>query len=146
MACIEGNSELQFFVTSARDDDQYPKLVRISEDLSYAEELRRGVLRNRKCAQDLRLFLEAGRRLVDDPSEWDDTVAISLPWQSVPGSNPLDVDAVEEGPMAAVVFIRVAALSVLAFATVMSPELIGQPLFGPPNYIVRPEDLALYPN
>ena len=77
--------------------------------------------------------------------DWDDMVAVALPWQSVAGSNPLDVDPVEEGPMAAVVFIAFAILSVAVFAALAAPELIGQPLFGPPNYIVRPEDLnSLY--
>ena len=70
---------------------------------------------------------------MDRPEEWDDIVAVSLPWQSVAGSNQLDVDPVEEGPMAAVVFIGLASLSVVLFAAVMAPELIGQPLFGPPE-------------
>ena len=141
LACIEGTTELVF---STPSNSGQPKLIRVSEDLSYAIDLKRGVLRNRKCAQDLRLFLETGRRLLDDAGEWDDIVAISLPWGSVPGSNPLDVDPVEEGPMAAIVFIGIAAFAVIAFASVMGPELIGQSLFGPPNYIVRPEDLGSF--
>ena len=138
LACIEGNTELTF--TESINSKGEHQLVRISEDLSYAEDLRRGVLRNRKCAEDLRLFLETGRRLVNDSIEWDDTVATSFSWQSVPGSNPLDVDAVEEGPVAAVVFIGIAALSVLVFASVVAPEMVGQSLFVHPNYIVKPGD------
>jgi hypothetical protein len=139
LACIEGSTELLF------SDEPNQKVLRIKEELSYAEDLRRGVLQNRKCSQDLRLFLEVGRRLVDDPEEWDTKVARALPWESVAGSNPLDVDPVEEGPMAAMVFIGLAACSVILFASLAAPELIGQNLFGPPNYIVRPEDLnSLY--
>ena len=141
LACIEGTTELTF---SATEKSGASKLIRISEDLSYASDLKRGVLRNRKCAQDLRLFLESGRRLVNDPNEWVDKVAVSLPWQSVPGSSTLDIEPIEEGPVVAVAFVAIAALGVLVFAAVTAPELVGQSLFGPPNYIVQPEDLGSF--
>jgi hypothetical protein len=147
LACIEGTTELQFSraklnITDEIDNNnEGPDVVRISEELAYAQDLKRGALQNRKCAQDLRLFLETGRRMCNNPQEWDDKVARSLPWESVPGSNVMDVDPVEEGPVAAVLFIGFAALCILLFASVMGPELIGQSLFGPPSYIVRPEDL-----
>lgn len=140
IACIEGNTELVF--SNSEPDN---KVVRITESLSYAEDLRRGALQNRKCSQDLRLFLEAGRRMTGNLEEWDTKVALGLPWQSVAGFNPLDVDPVEEGPLAALAFIGFAALGVTLFAAVLAPELIGQNLFSPPTYIVRPEDLnSLY--
>ncbi|CAB9515596.1 expressed unknown protein [Seminavis robusta] len=133
LACIEGTTTLQYSKNS--------KVIRITEDLAYAEDLRRGALQNRKCAQDLRLFLEAGRRLQDRPSDWDDSVATSLPWSTVAGSNPLDVDPVEEGPSVAIAFVGIVFLSLLVFASAIAPQLIGQSLFGPPNYIVSPEEL-----
>ena len=144
LACIEGSTEVQFSDNSNRsskDDQQQFKVVRLTEDLVYAEDLRRRVLRNRKCAQDLRIFLETARCMIDDREDWYDTVAMSLPWQSVPGSGPLDVEPVEEGPMAAFVFVGVTLASIVLFASVLGPELIGQSLFGPTNYIVPPADL-----
>lgn len=144
LACIEGNTEVQFSTTKLKttSNNEFAKVVRLTENLAYAQDLSRGVLRNRRCAQDLRIFLESGRRPMDKPiDKWDDQVAVSMPWQSVPGSGPLDVEAVEEGPLAAVVFVGFAIASVFLFANLMGPELIGQSLFGPPNYIVRPEDL-----
>ena len=133
LACIEGTSELVF-----SNDGM---LLSISEDLSYAQDLARGSLQNRKCADDLRLFLETGRRISSN-NNWDDIVAQALPWSSVPGSNPLDVTPMEEGEEGGpVIFLGIAAVLLLGFANAVGPLLIGQSLFGPTNYIVQPQDL-----
>lgn len=139
LACIEGTSELRF-------DTKSGMLIAIAEELAYAQDLRRGVLLNRRCSADLRVFLETGRRMnvarsTQNNDEWDDIVATALPWSSVPGSNPLDVDPVEEGDGPAIVFLGIVALVLLGFANIIGPQLIGQSLFGPPNYIVPPEEL-----
>jgi hypothetical protein len=140
LACIRGITTLEFgsAPTTTADEKTTRILLRsISEDLAYAQDLQRGVLKNRKCAADLRLFLETGRRIVADDTagnDWDTTVALALPWQTVPGNNPLDVDPQEEGPMAAAVFMVVAIFALVAFAALLAPELIGQSLFsGPPT-------------
>jgi hypothetical protein len=141
LACIQGTSELTLSASSTTDKKL---VVSISEDLDYAQDLQRGVLLNRRCAADLRVFLETGRRMNkanNKNEDWDDIVAKALPWSSVPGSNPLDVDAIEEGDGPAIIFLGIVAVVLLGFANVIGPQLIGQSLFGPPNYIVRPEDL-----
>jgi hypothetical protein len=148
LACIEGATELQFSkwknsTTKGTKAQERWILTRLSEDLAYARDLRSGGLQNRKCAQDLRVFLETGRRMSETQIDWDTKIALRLPWQSVPGSNPLDVDPVEEGPTAGLYFIGFATVIVLLFANMVAPELIGQSLFGPPNYITRPEDLYM---
>ena len=158
LACVQGTSMCRLSSPTGVDSDgnqQKGFVVSIQEDLGYAQDLRRGVLRNRKCAQDLRLFLETGRR-IDSHSglatgstksieDWDETVATSLPWQTVPGMNPLDIDPnsndEETDLLIPVFFLGSVALTLLGFATVMAPELIGQSLFGPPNYIVPPSEL-----
>ena len=117
LACIEGMTELQF----SKD----LKVEKVSEELSYAVDIRRGVLRNRRCSQDLRLFLETGRRMnKGSPDEWYNRVATSLPWQSVPGSGAMDVDPVEEGSSAAV-FMGFSLLVVLLFSSLLAPALLG---------------------
>mmetsp|Transcript_11346 Transcript_11346/g.20683 ORF Transcript_11346/g.20683 Transcript_11346/m.20683 type:complete len:366 (-) Transcript_11346:96-1193(-) len=147
LACIEGTTQLQFV---NKNDDGWT-LRSIREELSYAQDLQRGRLRNRRCAADLRLFLETARRMDhgdadrgttgDDEKDWDDVVATCLPWQSVPGSNPLDLEPSEEGPEAALVALGLAAIIMVTFANVMAPLLLGQSLFGPPTYIVPPSEL-----
>jgi hypothetical protein len=139
LACIQGTSELTLGATTT----DKKLVVSISEDLDYAQDLQRGVLLNRRCAADLRVFLETGRRMKanNQNEDWDDTVAKALPWSSVPGSNSLDVDAIEEGDGPVIVFLGIVALVLLGFANIIGPQLIGQSLFGPPNYVVRPEDL-----
>ncbi len=124
LACIEGTSELIF----SEGDDM---LVSITEELSYAQDLQRGCLLNRRCSDDLRLFLETGRRSSAFASTWDDVVAKALPWTSVPGSGPLDVtptaDDEEDGPVA---FLGVAALLLVGFTNFAGPQLIGQSFVG----------------
>ena len=135
LACIEGTTTLEF-------DHDYTKLTSITEDLSYAQDLARGGLQNRKCATDLKLFLETGRRVGVDADTWYETVNDNLSWMSVPGMNPMDIDPQDDGPMAPLLFLGVAGVTIVGFAALIAPELIGQSLFfGPPNYIVRPEDL-----
>ena len=50
LALIEGRAILKF------DDDG--ALTAVSDEIYFADLCRRGQLRNRRCAQDLRLFLE----------------------------------------------------------------------------------------
>jgi hypothetical protein len=133
LACIEGTTTLEF-------DSSFTTLKSIVEDLGYAQDLARGGLQNRKCASDLRLFLETGRRVGADADNWYEAVS-NLSWMSVPGMNPMDMDPQDDGPMAPLVFLGVTGATILGFAALVAPELIGQSLFGPPNYIVRPEDL-----
>lgn len=145
LACIEGITTLHF--DTSTDEG---RVSQISEDLVYAMDLQNGKLQNRKCSDDLRIFLESGRRIATDNDEnnnnnynndWDDAVATRLPWSSVAGSNVLDVDPTEEGDGAAIAFLGFVGLVLVAFANIAGPELIGQSLFGPPHYIVKPEDL-----
>ena len=135
LACIEGQSRLRF-----ADLDSRPTLVSITEELSYAQDLKRGLLLNRRCSSDLRLFLETARG-VGFWLDWEERVAASLPWEQVPGSGSLDIEPDEDGPIASFIFLAVVATVVVAFANALAPELIGQSLFGPPNYIIRPESL-----
>jgi hypothetical protein len=137
LACIQGLTDLRF--------DENQKLVLIEEDLVYAMDLQRGALQNRKCADDLRLFLESGRRLDSiDADDWYDRVATALAWSSVPGSGPLDMDETVEGPTAALIFVGVAFGSVLCLASLLAPELLGQSLWGSPHLLVpQVDDWAL---
>ena len=130
LSCICGISDLTFETNSSSQNSVF-MLKSIEEDLEYSLDLNRGALLNRKCSDDLRLFLEAGRRLQSDKDAWYDTVATALPWSSVPGSNVLDVDETEEGGIAAGLFLGVSALSILTLAAFLAPELIGQSLWGP---------------
>ncbi|KAI2506346.1 hypothetical protein MHU86_8074 [Fragilaria crotonensis] len=131
LACIEGTSELIF----SEDDDM---LVSITEELSYAQDLQRGCLLNRRCSDDLRLFLETGRRSSALEDTWDDLIAEALPWASVPGSGSLDVtptaDGEEDGP---IVFLGVAALLLVGFTNFAGPHLIGPSFFGSTHDIVE---------
>jgi hypothetical protein len=137
LACIQGLTDLRF--------DENEKLVSIEEDLVYAMDLQRGALQNRKCADDLRLFLEAGRRLDSiHADDWYDRVATALVWSSVPGSGPLDMDETVEGPSAALLFVGVAFGSVLCLATLLAPKLLGQSLWVSPHAMVhQPTDWAI---
>lgn len=135
-ACIEGTS-------LCRLDSTNTKVTSVTETLAYASDLKRGRLQNRRCAADLRYFLETARHLQDDPLSWEGTVATSLPWSSVPGSNPLDVEETQESS-AGVIFTVVVGLAMLSFANAVGPELVGQSLFGPTSYIVAPvEELQM---
>jgi hypothetical protein len=133
LACIEGTSTFEF--SSSSDG----KVVSITEDLGLAQDLQqRGTLKNRKCAQDLRLFLETARRTGE---AWDDVVATKLPWMSVPGMGALDVEESSDDPIVPVLFLAFSAFVILGFAALAAPELLGQSLLGPPTYIVPPEEL-----
>ena len=143
LACIEGRSVMRFRSSdriisdgreeggAARSSDRWD-LESINEELSYAEDLRRGVLLNRRCAADLRLFLESGRRPPNISwEEWEDTVARCLPWETVPGSNPLDIEPMseEEGFVPAFFFIGIVTAALLAFADFLAPVLLGHTLY-----------------
>jgi len=104
------------------------KVLRISEELSFAADLRRGSLLNSRCAEDQRLFLEFGRRPTTvQPGDLEDQVSKSLPWQSVPESSTLDIvpSDEEEGTMPAISFLFVTLCSLLLFASFLGPELLG---------------------
>ena len=135
LSCIEGTSEMIF---SPGDN----MLVSISEELSYAQDLRRGALQNKKCSDDLKLFLETGRR-ISTCECWDETVTQALPWSSVPGSNPLDMTPMTDGEeTGSVIFLGVSAILLLVFANVVGPHLIGQSLFEPTQYFVDQQHLS----
>jgi len=171
LACIQGSTDYKFdhrstsssqspssssSSSSSDNNNNHHQIVVISiqEDLAYAQELTRGVLQNRKCAQDLRLFLENGRRIPirsDNKQEqeegedhWRVVVAQALPWQNVPGMNPYDVDPnrSDEAWIPAV-FLGGVALTLVSFAAMVAPELLGQSFWGPPTYIVPPSELNI---
>ena len=110
LALIEGRAILKF------DDDG--ALTAVSDEIYFADLCRRGQLRNRRCAQDLRLFLEVCRRPPGrDAVDWADAVDDALPWRGVPGSAALDVDDNEDdiGPVVAfVIFAGVATIALTA--------------------------------
>ena len=110
LALIEGRAILKF------DDDG--ALTAVSDEIYFADLCRRGQLRNRRCAQDLRLFLEVCRRPPGrDAIDWADAVDDALPWRGVPGSAALDVDDNEDdiGPVVAfVIFAGVATIALTA--------------------------------
>jgi hypothetical protein len=161
LACIQGITDLHVRIVS-QDTSTLEKgvdhwqITRIDEDLVYALDLQRGALLNRICANDLRLFLEIARNCRSSNSNntnnsdlkstnddvWYDIVATSLPWRNVPGSNYLDVDDTEEGPIAAAVFLGIVTITMSLVASWLAPELLGQSLqWGRPNYIVPPEEV-----
>lgn len=147
IACIEGWSVLTFRqVKRNRGENNSQgecwKLHRIVEDLQYADELRRGRLLNRKCAQDLRLFLECGRKpaasaqcellsedllILGSPNfssmsweEWESFVSSSFRWSEVPGNGVMDIESnaneAEKGELSsASLFGIVATLSLILF-------------------------------
>ena len=92
LACIEGQTTLVF-------DTIQGKLAKVSEELTYANQLQQRSMKNRRCASDLKLFLECARRpSTVDSLTWVDTVSQSLPWESVPGMGVMDLEplAVDE--------------------------------------------------
>lgn len=66
-----------------------------------------------------------------------------LPFTAVPGSNVLDVDDDGDGPQAAIVFLSFAVVTSVLVANILAPELVGQSLWGPLNYIEPPEDAGV---
>ncbi|KAL3915201.1 MAG: hypothetical protein SGILL_005757, partial [Bacillariaceae sp.] len=142
LACIQGTTICEFGKKKATEQQQeqqrpsssttMPKIISITEDLAYAQELQRGVLQNRVCAQDLQAFLESARRpLEQSPQDWQDAVAGLLPWTSVPGMldplaiEPMD-DADEGERLIPLFFLGGVTLFLLGFAYVLAPELVGQ--------------------
>ena len=86
----------------------------------YADLCRRGQLRNRRCAQDLRLFLEVCRRPPSrDAIDWADAVDDALPWRGVPGSAALDVDDNEDDIGPVVAFVGLAAVATVALTAAL---------------------------
>ena len=143
LACIDGTTTYDFEKMSTNQNDNFI-VQRITEELGYAQDLKRRSLKNRKCALDLRMFLEDGRRIHNTRENghgesWEDIVVVALPWSSVSGLNSLEIEPNDgDEAMVPVLFLCVSTLALLAFATVAAPELIGQSLFGPPTYIVPP--------
>ena len=113
LALIEGRATLKF--------DDVGALTAVVDDIFFADTCRRGQLRNRRCAQDLRLFLEVCRRPPGrDVVEWTDAVEDALPWGGIPGSAPRDVDDNEDDPILfAVAFVGIAALASYALTAAL---------------------------
>lgn len=151
LACIEGTTTCEFFEESTTRK----RIISITEDLAYAQDLKRGALSNRLCARDLQFFLEVARKPLEYHGEkpasdqeyeyWEDLVSEVLPWRSVPGMmDPMYIEGQSEEDLGAnlpLVFGTLSVLLVLAFANWVAPNLIGQSLFGPPSYIVSPSEL-----
>ena len=148
LACIQGTTTLEFDVhensNSGRETNELAPMLRsITEDLNYAQDLERGVLRNRKCAMDLKLFLETGRCSFPDKIDDWDSIVNQLPWNSVQGMNPLEVDPQDDGEVAVPIFFGIVTVALVGFMALVAPELIGQSLFGGPTYIVQPSELDM---
>ena len=113
LALIEGRATLKF--------DDAGALTAVVDDIFFADTFRRGPLRNRRCAQDLRLFLEVCRRPPGrDVVEWTDAVEDALPWGGIPGSAPRDVDDNEDDPILfAVAFVGIATLASYALTAAL---------------------------
>jgi hypothetical protein len=160
LACIEGTSTCDFRDEKDNEgntpDEPTKRITSITEDLAYAQDLKRGALSNRICARDLQFFLEVARKPPDywdiggttqpQPYEyWEELVADVLPWRSVPGMmDPLYIESQSEDDLTAnlpLVFGAFSVVVVLAFASWIAPNLIGQSLFGGPSYIVPPSEL-----
>lgn len=127
LACIEGTATCEFREEDNDGNDAVAsgenkgnskpttkKIISITEDLAYAQDLTRGALSNRLCAIDLQFFLEVARKPPEYRNDgtnhpetkkigglaaaksdniktkpryeyWEDLVTESLPWRSVPG-------------------------------------------------------------
>jgi hypothetical protein len=142
LACIQGTTTCEMMMVksstmtnhSAAPSSATPPSPLVShihsirETLVLAQELDQGYLKNRKCAQDLKLFLESGRRIqgdINDVDFWDTVVETSLPWSSVPGMMGLEVDANAKGeewvPLA---FLGFSAMAMVGFAWLLAQELL----------------------
>jgi len=66
LACIEGTATCRF--REEENNEGNKRIVSITEDLAYAQDLKRGVLSNRVCARDLQFFLEVARK---PPEYWN---------------------------------------------------------------------------
>ena len=108
LALIEGRAILKF------DDDG--ALTAVSDEIYFADLCRRGQLRNRRCAQDLRLFLEVCRRPPGrDAIDWADAVDDALPWRGA----ALDVDDNEDDIGPVVAFVGLAAVATIALTAAL---------------------------
>ena len=124
LACIQGQTQLDFVRENSGGGW---KLRRLSEDLQYARDLTRGSLQNRRCAADLRLFLEDGRRPPSNSwQEWEDVVCRALPWAMVPGSGSLDIEPPQHGESKITfIFGGLVSVTMLLFAGIIGPILLG---------------------
>ena len=112
LALIEGRALLKF--------DDGGALTAVSDEIYFADLCRRGQLRNRRCAQDLRLFLEVCRRPPGrDAIDWADAVEGALPWRGVPGSAALDLDDNEDDIGPVVAFVGLAAVATIALTAAL---------------------------
>ena len=110
---IEGRAILKF--------DDGGALTAVSDEIYFSDLCRRGQLRNRRCAQDLRLFLEVCRRPPGrDAIDWANAVDDALPWRGVPGSAALDLDDNEDdiGPVV-VAFVGLAGVATIALTAAL---------------------------
>jgi hypothetical protein len=132
LACIEG--------TTVCELNSQSQIVSMTEDLSFAQDLRRGRLQNRQCGQDLQLFLEICRRPIDQArTTWEENVLNILPWSTVPGlTDPLAIEPMTEVEerLVPTIFLGAVAICLLSFACVLAPEL-----YGLPTNLVSPQDL-----
>ena len=142
LACIQGTTLCEMRMvhhhpphTPNHDDPPLrPQIYSIREDLVLVQELNRGYLKNRKGPQDLKLFLETGRRIQindkeDDDNDyemdWDTVVETSFPWSTVPGMMGLEVDANAQGEeWVPVAFVTFSALAMTGFALFLAPVLL----------------------
>jgi hypothetical protein len=153
LACIQGTTICEFETKETANDRQINnpsdaptlKIVSITEDLAYAQELQRGALQNSACAKDLEAFLETTRMPLErTESEWEDDIASRLPWNSVPGlTDPLAIEPMdeEEEHLIPILFLGGVGLFLFCFEYSLAPKLTGQSLLGPPTYIVPPQEL-----
>jgi hypothetical protein len=128
LACIEGQTSLTFEKEGegGRLGREDWKLTKIKENLSYADDLVRGALQNRRCATDLKLFLESGRCPPGTPGrEWEDTVKVCLPWERVPGMGVMDLEPMaDEEKDSPVIFLLSAAVIVVTFANAIAANIL----------------------
>ena len=118
LATVEGTTTLTF--------DDTGELRRVDEALFFADLLRRGQLQNRRCAADLRSFLEVCRRPPGTTADaWADAVAEALPWASVPGSGSLDIEPSDDGGGEVVAFAAVVVAGLAALSATIAPLLLG---------------------
>ena len=161
LACIEGTATCEFLSIESDtaivgNGTTTKRITSITEDLAYAQDLNRGAMSNRLCARDLQFFLEVARKppefwdATNDSTRqqyefWEDQVTESLPWKTVPGMmDSMYIEGQSEDDLNAnlpLLFGILSVLLVVTFANWIAPNLIGQSLFGPTNYIVPPSEL-----
>ena len=129
--------DLQFFLEVARKPHEYSETKKTNN----ADGNNSSSSNNNNNNADSR----NGDRDEGDGLYWEDRVASSLPWRSVPGMmDPMYIEAQSEEDIAAnvpLIFGMVSVVAVVLFANAVAPALIGQSLFGSLNYIVPPSEL-----